>query len=408
MPRKKALPKFKYTVRKKDKDDNPLALYVKFPQPGSKYPVWRICRDETQEAVNDIIEQIKTDHAKEAAKSVVPDSCAQFFAFYLKTIKNRISARTLSKRESKIRLYLQPALGALALKEVKPIHLQKLYSELSNRGLDAATVIDTHRIASNIFKEAENLEMIPSNPARKATPPKKTDSLKIKAMSLEEVRRFSAECQKSDYGIIFEFALETGMRPQEYLALRWTDIDLEKQTARVLRALVYDQKGGGYYFKETKTKRSRRTIPLSKYLVEKLLLHKEKQTAYIDEVKERVRRRYKPSRESRREYNKQILDNHKKLNLLFPSQDFTPFKDINISRRYFKTIAEDAGLSPDLSLYSLRHTCCSVMIAAGVNIKVVSERMGHSSVAFSLDVYSHVLPGQQEEGTAKLSSILYE
>ncbi|HXG85772.1 MAG TPA: tyrosine-type recombinase/integrase [Pyrinomonadaceae bacterium] len=401
MPRRKEPPKFKYTVRRKG------ILYVKFPLPGSKYPVWRICRDETQEAVSDIIELIKTKQAKQLAKSATPHACAQFFAFYLEIVKNRISARTLLKRESKIRLYLAPALGALPLKEVKPIHLQKLYSEMSAKGLNASTVIDTHRIASNIFKEAENLEMIPSNPARKATPPKKTDSLKIKAMNQWQAKSFLVECQTNLHGIIFEFALETGLRPGEYLALRWSDIDFDKKTANVSRAVVYDQKGGGYYFKPTKTKRGRRTIPLSKRIVEKLLLHKEKQTAYIRQVEERVRRRYKPSRENRREYNKQILENHKKLNLVFSSRDFTPLKDINLGRRYFKPIAEKLRLDENLSLYSLRHTSISLLLLAGANIKVISERAGHNSVAFTMDTYAHVLPGMGEDATEKLTEVLY-
>ncbi len=407
MPRKKPAVKFKYTVRKKDKDGSPLDLYVVLPLPGSKHPVWRICRDETQAGVDKIIAHIKEEHEKDFLESAVPDSCAQFFTFYLETIKNRVSGRTLSKRESKIRLYLAPALGALSLKEVKPVNLQKLYSEMSARGLDAATVIDTHRIASNIFTEAENLEMIVSNPARKATPPKKIDSLKIKAMNQEQAKRFLAECQTNSHGIIFEFALETGMRPGEYLALSWSEIDFEKKTARISRAVVYDQKGGGYYFKPTKTKRGRRIIPLSGKLVEKLHLHKEKQEAYIKEVEERVRRRCKPSRENRREYNKRILENHKKLNLVFPSRDFTPQKDINLGRRYFKPIAEKLNLDENLSLYCLRHTSISLLLLAGVNVKVISERAGHNSVAFTMDTYAHVLPGMGEDATEKLTEVLY-
>ncbi len=72
-------------------------------------------------------------------------------------------------------------------------------------------------------------------------------------MNEAQMKRFLAECQNSKHGIIFEFALETGMRPQEYLALRWDDIDLEKRKAEVTRALVYDRRGGGFYFKSLDT-----------------------------------------------------------------------------------------------------------------------------------------------------------
>lgn len=401
MPRRKVPARFKYTGRKGDD------LYVKFPLPGLKYPVWRKCVPETQERVNEIIAHIKNDIARRVADSAIPDRCDNFFRFWLSWIKNRVSERTLQNREAVVRLYLLPALGFFALNEVKPVQLAMIYDQMLAGGLSPVTARKVHAVASSIFKEAVNLELIASNPVSKTKPPRITDSLKIKVMNSAEVKRFVEACHNSQYGIIFEFALETGMRPQEYLALRWTDIDFEKRTADVVRALVYDRKGGGYYFKEPKTRKSRRTIPLSSQICDKLRIHLENQNNYLAEIRERIRRRCKPSRKKRREYNKQILENHKKLNLVFPSLDFTPFRDINLGRRYFKPIAKAAGLDKSLTTYSLRHSCATLLLSANVNPKIVAERLGHSNISTTLQIYSHVLPAMQSDATEKLSAILY-
>jgi integrase len=401
MPRKKQPEKFKYTHRKNGK------LYVIFPLPGLKTRVWRTCYDETQEGVNEIIRQIKEEYEKELTENKIPESCEKFFDFWLKLIKTRVTERTHQGYENHVDRYLRPELKHLAIGEVKPLHFSVLYQKMLDNGLDPVTIRHTHRVAMSLFKEAVNLEVIQKNPVAKVKPPKENNSDKIKTLSLNEAKLFLAACQKARHGVIFEFALETGMRPQEYLAMRWQDVDLEKMTVRVNRALVYDRKGGGFYFKEPKTKKSRRTIKLSPQMVEKLKTHKQKQNETLEEIRERLRRRIKPSRLNRREYNKQLLKNHADLNLVFPSQDFTPFKDINLGRRYFKPIIEELKFDGSLSLYALRHTCATLLLQANVNPKKVSERLGHSSVVITLDTYSHVLPSMQEEVTGIMGDIIY-
>lgn len=403
MPRKKQLPKFKYTVRKPNN-----SLFVRYPNRLSKTMIWRKVEIETQEEVNKILNKLKGEIAAQTRESGIPERCDKFFDYWLDSIKNNVAGRTFKTREGVVRLYLKPQLGYFELSEIKPAQLLMIYQTMLDKNLSPLTIRTVHRVASSIFKEAVNLELIPSNPVSRVRPPKLIDNLKVKVMSKAEVGRFLIECRKSPYGIIFEFALETGMRPQEYLALRWTDIDLKKRTAQVVRALVYDRAGGGFYFKEPKTKKSRRTIPLSKQMCDKLIEHQQRQKLYIQEIHERIRRKEKPSRQYRKEINKKWLENHKELNLVFPSKEFTPFRSINLGKRYFKPIAAAAGLDKDLSPYSLRHSSISLMVAAGVNLKVVAERAGHSNLNTLLNIYTHVFDEQQEDATDKLASVLYE
>lgn len=404
MPRKKILPKFKYTVRKKPNN----SLFVRYPNHLLKTMVWRKVEVETQDEVNKILDKLKGEIATQTRESGIPERCDKFFDYYLNLVKNNITERTLKTREGVVRLYLKPNLGYFDVAEIKPVQFLMIYQQMIDKKLAPLTIRTVHRVASSIFKEAVNLELIPSNPVSRVRPPKLIDNLKVKVMSKEEVGRFLIECRKHPHGIIFEFALETGMRPQEYLALRWTDIDLKKRTAQVVRALVYDRAGGGFYFKEPKTKKSRRTIPLSKQLCDKLIEHQSKQKLYIQELHERIRRKCSPYREYRKEINKQWLENHKELNLVFPSKEFTPLKDVNINKRYFKPIAAAAGLDKDLSPYSCRHTTATLLLQANINPKIVSERLGHAGIAITLETYSHVLPHMQEDATDRLASVLYE
>ncbi len=401
MPRKKLPPKFKYTIRRNG------VLYVKYPVAGVKYPVWRKCEEETQKAVDEIIEEIKADRAAALTASITPTNCKLFFGYYLERIKSRISTRTYDSRKTALRLYLTPVLGHLDLAQVEKENLSDLYENLLISGYSTETIKKAHTVASSVFKEAVSLKLIASNPAADLRSPKQKGEPPVRAMSEAEVRRFLETCKGSPHRTVFELALETGMRPQEYLALRWTDIDFKRQTVQIVRALVQKSSGGGYYFKDPKTRHSRRMIPLSKQICEKLLVHQKKQHEYLEQISDRIRRSCKPSREYRREFNKKLLENHRHLNLVFPSQDFTPLRDINLNKRYFKAIIKAAGLPETFSLYCLRHSCATLLLLANVNPKIVSERLGHSGVAITLQTYSHVLPGMQSEATAALATFLY-
>ncbi|MFN2480465.1 MAG: site-specific integrase [Pyrinomonadaceae bacterium] len=155
--------------------------------------------------------------------------------------------------------------------------------------------------------------------------------------------------------MIFAFALATGMRPEEYLGLKWSDVDLKKGTAVVRRVLIR-RKGGGWYFGEPKTSRSRRTIPFPKTLVEMLTAHRRKQIA----ARLKVGAAYQNN------------------DLVFATGEGTPHNSRNLAQRQFLAILKKAELPLDFRLYDLRHSCASLLMMAGQNPKVVSERLGHA------------------------------
>ncbi|HEY8560534.1 MAG TPA: tyrosine-type recombinase/integrase [Pyrinomonadaceae bacterium] len=401
MPRKKAPTRFKYTTRRAG------VLYVVYPLPGLKYPVWRTCREETQEAVDALIAQIEYEYRRALDASEIPDRAGAFLEFWLELIKPRVAAKTWLGYRDRAQLHLKPALSDLRLDELKPIHFQNLYKKMLAEGFAAQTVRHVHSVAKNCFSEAVELELIQKSPVQSVKPPKVIKSDEIKTMSPDEARRFLAACRQSPHGIIFEFALETGMRPEEYLALEWSAINFKARTVEVRRAVVEDENRRAA-FAPVKTKHSRRTIKLSAQLAARLAEHRENQRLYIKDIEDKLKRRAKPSREHRKVTHRRALENFAAFDLVFPSAAGTPVRSFNLNRRYFAPVLKAAGVAGHFTPYSLRHTCCSLMALSGVHVKTASAKLGHSNISVTLNIYTHVLPEMQNEAVDLLANILYE
>ncbi len=146
------------------------------------------------------------------------------------------------------------------------------------------------------------------------------------------------------------------MRWEEHFGLQWKVVDFKQKVLPVRRALVV-RKGGGFIFTEPKTSRSRRSIPISTSLIKALKTDKRKQL----------------------EDRKKIASDYQKFDLVFPSEIGTPLLHGNLLHRHFKPIRDKAGL-PKIRLYDLRHTTTTLLLSAGENPKVISERLEHTSI----------------------------
>jgi integrase len=146
----------------------------------------------------------------------------------------------------------------------------------------------------------------------------------------------------------------------------------------------FNRKGGGYYFKALKTQRSRRRIDVSESLRQLLQAHK------IEQNMHRLAMRG-------------TWFDH---GLVFPNEIGRPFAINNLTRRHLKPILDKCDFPKHVTLYSLRHTCATMLLLAGVNPKVVADRLGHSSVVITLDTYSHVLPSLQADATELINQAM--
>ncbi len=309
-------------------------------------------------------------------------SLSEFIKRWLRdAVRPRVSSRTADGYEALLDRYITTPLGHKRLDRVQPLDIQEVYGEMQSRDLSATVVRHTHSALHNALKQAVKWGLLSRNPSDFVELPKVAYKER-RVLSPNEAVRFLKAADAKPHGLIFELALLTGMRPEEYLALRWSDIDFKRRTAQIRRALVRHKKSVS--FEETKTARSRRTVYLPEPLLKKLTAHKRKQAV--------KRLKFGGAWGS--------------FDLVFCSVEGTPHSIPNLTYRYFRPILEKAKL-PQMRLYDLRHSCATLLLIAGGNPKVVSERLGHSTVVLTLDTYSHVLPTMQQDATARLEKLLY-
>lgn len=295
--------------------------------------------------------------------------------------KFKLRERTLENYKSLLNRHIRPKLGLKRLCDIQAYEIQKVYNGMKKDGFSPKTIRHAHNVLSSALKQAVKLQMLSNNPCDVCELPRQ-EKPEMKYFSPEETARFLKFAQNDKYYSVFLIAIETGMRPEEYLGLQWKDINFNNKTASVRRAVVV-RKGGGFDFTEPKTKKSRRSIPISNSIIDALKKHRKSQ------LEERIK-------------NAKRYEN---FDLVFASEIGTPLLHQNLTRRHFKPIRDAAGL-PKIRLYDLRHTTATLLLSAGENPKVVSERLGHASIVLTLDTYSHVLPTMQETATNKIEKLM--
>ena len=317
------------------------------------------------------------------------------FEAWLGVVKNRVKQKTFLDYQDRMRLYVlgqddegnldkYKGLGKVRLDRIDAKMIQEIYTKMSEKGLSSRSVRYVHTILRNCLQLAVKWKMIPENPAALCTEdlPENTKE-EMKYLTPDQVSIFMQEANWSPLRPFFSLMLASGMRPGEALGLKWSDVNFKNKRVTVNRALVRYRKGG-WELKDTKTGQGR-TIPLPASTVEDLRQHKIDQDEAILEAK--------PGK-----YNNQ--------GFVFAAENGEPLSDRNINQRHFKTILERAEL-PNIRLYDLRHTCATLLLSAGINPKIVAERLGHKSITLTMDVYSHVIPTMQQGATDELEGMLY-
>ena len=299
----------------------------------------------------------------------------------------KLRDRTFRDYAEIIKRYLRDSLGPIRLHQLTPLRIQNLYGELHDQNLAAATIRKVHVVLSSALDQAVRWGMLPYNPALSVELPRHKGGPRLQKMLVltpEEASRFLAACVGNRWGALLSFALQTGARPSEYLALQWKDVDWNRGTVRIQRTLYRHRGGRGWSFEETKTACGQRSISLSDSQLAELKAHAERQA-----------------------YEKHVFaDNYTDLDLIFAGTTGQPLCNSNLLQTYLRPLLAEAGLNPKVTLYTLRHTHATLLLIAGVHPKVVAERLGHSSIKLTLDVYSHVMPGMQQSAIEKLDTLL--
>jgi integrase len=357
-----------------------------------------------ERAVQDLFEQ-KLKRSRGTLEIESAMRFKDFLKYFLEEVhRPGVSANTYTISAQFVKLYFSPyAVGDKRLKDLTPGDLQKFFNQLcewvsplTKRPLAHATVERLSRVLTAALNYAFDNQLIARNPMRKVIrPSRKARKSRRRALTREDLKAFLSYVDDNQHkwwikklGPIYHLAAETGFRPEEYLALQWKDCRLDDDPPTVtVERVVVDFKGrGGWTFADPKTIKSARTLPITRELAGLLERHK----AVIAELKERAG------------------DKWSEYDLIFPSRFGCPIKQ-DVTGRVFKTICEKLRWEKGrYCAYSLRHAMASLALLRNVNLKVISERLGHASIKTTADVYAHVVPSLQEAATEEIGSILYE
>jgi integrase len=303
-------------------------------------------------------------------------------------VATRLRKRTAEEYKLVLRRYVRPYLGGLRLDRVTPLEVQGMIRELDRRGLGPRTIRYAHAVLSGAMRQAVRWRMIAMNPASDVDLPR-MKRREMAALSPAQADAFQAAIRGTPHEALFLTMLATGLRPAEALALRWQELDLTGGRLVVRRTLPERTRLAEMTdadFEEPKTARSRRVVPLPPSLVDVLKAHRARQAERRMELGPAYRA---------------------DLDLVFASASGTPLARENTIRRHFKPALKRAGLSEKIRLYDLRHSFATLAMAAGVHVKHVAERMGHTSTTLTMDTYSHVLEPMEGEATARIEAVLF-
>lgn len=286
--------------------------------------------------------------------------------------------------------YVYPSIGSLPLQKLTPIHMDRLYSHLrkvgSGRGpVSERTLLSVHRILNAAFVRAVKMRQLTNNPCAAVETPR-PQKKEMSALAEQEVVQMLTMLKSSGDPLLYSVvvvAVTTGMRRGEILALRWSDIDLDARVLTVRRSLTGPIKGKGPQFTEPKTAKSRRTIALPEQTIAELRAHRSRQGA-----------------------QRLLLGvAYQDTGLVFAEADGMPLNPNKVSSRWLEFRREN---DVRVRFHDLRHTHATLMLKDGVPLKVVSDRLGHSTAVLTLDTYSHVLPGMDAAAAERFGKILRE
>lgn len=298
---------------------------------------------------------------------------------WLAGVKADVRGSTWVSYETAMRLHVGPRLGEVPLQQLTRNQVKGIYAELRESGRSPKTVHNTHLALRKALADAVDSGLLRANPAERAHK-LPTDRPEMEAWSAEELRAFLARSDGDPNLSLWHLAAYSGMRRGELLGLRWQDVDLDAGQLSVRQQLV--RQGEAITFGPPKTKAGRRSISLDGDTVATL-------------------------RERRARWSADKLhfgEAFGNLDLVFCRPDGKPH-DPDVITQQFESACRRAGVKR-IRFHDLRHTHATLLLVANVNPKIVMQRLGHSSIVVTMDRYSHVLPGLDQDAAARMAALV--
>ena len=334
----------------------------------------------TREAVKERLQEAQRQaHAGQLVMGR-DQSVAQYLERWLaEAVRHSVRPMTYLNYDLCVRRLL-PHIGRVRLRALTPEHIQHAIGKLLEGGLAPRTVRQVHMVMRCSLKQAVLWRLVASNPSDAVKPPR-AERKEMRTLSEEDVRRLLAVTAGTRHHSLWIFLVTTGVRLGEALALRWSDIDFVEGLATIRRALQR-QRGVGLVFVEPKSSKGRRTVPFPPETIDVLRAHRKD----LDRERHEAEKRWQEN------------------DLVFPSPTGQP-RDMTYLSFTFHRGLERAGL-PRLRIHDLRHTAATHLLNKHVHPKVVQELLGHSTIAITLDTYSHVMPALAKDASSHMSSLV--
>jgi integrase len=307
---------------------------------------------------------------------------------WLPAMKGGVEPTTLEIWGHYARACIRPRVGHVLLQQLTADDLRTFYAGLatsggrSGRGLAPKTVKNVHGLIHRALEDAVEQGLVPPNVAAlRSARPAKVPKVERRVWEPEDLRTFLAAMATHRLGALWLLDCTTGLRRSELLGLPWRATDLDKGEIGVTQRLVVVD-GQPTVRLGSKTPRSARRIALDAVTVAALKTHRARQAS------------------ERLAWGSAWIDN----GLVFTREDGSPLRPASITRQFARLTAE-IGL-PALTLHGLRHSYATAGLAAGVPVRVISERLGHANTAITSDLYQHVLPAMDAEAAATVAGLI--
>lgn len=339
-------------IRKRAKDSYTISVYIGIDSitKKKKYNYYTV-RGTSKQAENFLIEKLN-----ELNNGIFVDSKNMTFNEYLdywfnQCCLSQLKPSTYESYKRNIDKHIVSVLGSIKLKNLKPLHLQSFYTNRLNLGLSKTSVKYLHRIIHRALNQAVKWQLISTNVSDNVDIPK-PDKYIAQILNAYEVTKLLNAVKNTNIYLPVLLAISTGMRRGEVLGLTWKNVDIDNSIITITQAIV--PTNNGIEITTPKTKNSIRRISIPETLKTVLAKYKKKSSCeYVcsNEFNELIKPSYL---------------NHK-----------------------FKEILLDNNL-PEIRFHDLRHSHASLLVSQGVQPKIISERLGHSNINITMDLYSHV------------------
>lgn len=291
--------------------------------------------------------------------------------------KNQVKIGTYNNYKKYYESILKNRLGSKRITEIRGEHIQKLYNELVEQEYALASIKIVSSVLNGCFQQALRNGLVERNPVKLAQLPRQKEKKARKALTKEEQAVFMKYAKESYLYIFFAVMLRTGLRNGEMRGLRYTDIDKKAKVLHVQRTLKYIE-GVGYMDDTPKTRTSKRDIPLTAATLQLL----EEQRKYWGFKVERIDR------------------------YLFCNENGDPLSRERVQAEINRIIKRIGAAGRDferITPHVFRHTFATRAIEEGMQPQVLKTILGHSSLAMTMDLYSHVLPDTKAEEMEKIA-----